>query len=507
MKSGSDNPHVAARSLLRMAYHHASRDEFLVEASRLVLRVLDAERLEIYKQDGQRWYLFEASADPPSYRLHRVEGPREAVGPDVAGLPLEIEPESRGRLQIRRRGGFSPSELSLAERVAQLLGAAIAAHRSRLALGERVKELTCMYAIARIAADSERPLAEMLDEIVQRLPAAWQYPELTTARLTIGDHHFVSPNFEEGPHRLSSAVRVGGSPPGILDVYYLERGRQAGLPDVLDQDPFLPEELNLIEGVAREIALIIERSRAEDERARLSEQVRQADRLATIGQLAAGVAHELNEPLSNILGFAQLAQKTDGLPGQTQLDLGRIVTASLYAREVVRKLMLFYRQEPTRRVTVPINRVVDDALALLETRCAEASIQIERELAVELPSTHGDPAQLQQVLVNLAVNAIQAMPEGGELRVTTALDNGRLVIRVRDTGVGMPEDVQRSMFLPFFTTKDVGQGTGLGLSVAHGIVTAHNGTIEVRSQPGLGTCMSVTLPPSAPDEAVAGGSR
>ena len=230
-----------------------------------------------------------------------------------------------------------------------------------------------------------------------------------------------------------------------------------------------------------------------------------ADRLATVGQLAAGIAHELNEPLANVLGFAQLAQKCPGLPQQVSHDLERIVNIALYAREIIRKLLLYARQVPSRRTRVDLNLVVEDGLYFLQSRCAKAGIELARSLSPDLPGIVGDPAQLKQVLVNLVVNAMQAMPEGGKLKVETRAANAQVWFNVEDTGIGMSEELTKQIFVPFFTTKEVGQGTGLGLPVVHGIVTSHGGSIKLESRAGHGTRFEVQLPVDGPADGKGSG--
>ncbi|MCK4341367.1 MAG: hypothetical protein KAY37_06560 [Phycisphaerae bacterium] len=241
--------------------------------------------------------------------------------------------------------------------------------------------------------------------------------------------------------------------------------------------------------------------RAEDQKSQLHQQLIHADRLATIGQLAAGVAHELNEPLGSILGFAQLAKKCPELPSPAEQDIEKIVTASLYAREVIKKLMVFARQMPPRSTRVDLIQVVEDALYFLEAQCAKKDIEVVRELAPGMPEITADPAQLKQVLVNLVVNATQAMPHGGTLTVSTRSSGSSVFLDVKDTGIGMSKETLEKVFLPFFTTKDVNEGTGLGLAVVHGIVTSHGGSIDVESQVGQGTRFEIRLPLCGPEEA------
>jgi signal transduction histidine kinase len=235
-------------------------------------------------------------------------------------------------------------------------------------------------------------------------------------------------------------------------------------------------------------------TREKGERSRLEEQLRQADRLATLGMLAAGTAHELNEPLGSILGFAQLCAKTPALPEPARRDLAKISKAALHAREIIKKLLLFARQTPPQLATVDLNAIVEEGVELLLPQCETRAIQVERELPWNLPPVVADPGQVRQVVLNLVVNAVQASPRGGRIRVSTSSDESHVQLLVEDFGSGMSEAVVEQIFLPFYTTKEVGQGTGLGLSVVHGIVSAHGGTVEVESAPGKGARFCVRLP-------------
>jgi len=168
--------------------------------------------------------------------------------------------------------------------------------------------------------------------------------------------------------------------------------------------------------------------------------------------------------------------------------------ASLHAREVVKKLMLFARQMPPQKIRVNLNRIIKEGLYFLESRCAKENIKVIRLLSGDLPDVKADPAQMTQVLVNIIVNAIQAMPDGGQLTIQTKSTQKSVSLIVEDTGMGMEEKVLKQIFLPFFSTKDVGKGTGLGMSVVHGIVTSHGGTINVDSRVGHGTRFEIQLP-------------
>lgn len=360
------------------------------------------------------------------------------------------------------------------------------------ALRERVKELTCLYGIAQIAGQPGLSLAEILRAIVELLPPAWQYPEITSARVILDESCYPTQGFRDGHRKQTADIVVNDTRRGAIEVVYAEEKPE------LDEGPFLEEERNLIDAIARQVALIVERKQVEEDRSRLEDQLRHADRLATIGMLAAGVAHEMNEPVGNILGFAQLAKRCPGLPEPARHDLQKIEAASLHTREIIKKLLVFARQMPPQKVRVDLNQVVEEGLCFFESRCAKEGVELVRSLAPDLPKVLADPAQLNQVLVNLVVNALQAMPEGGKLTVETRARRGQVLLIVEDTGTGMGEEVLERIFVPFFTTKDIGQGTGLGLPVAHGIVTSHGGSLKVESEVGRGTRFEIPLPVAGP---------
>jgi len=405
-------------------------------------------------------------------------------------VPIRIEKENIGLLELdsKSRGFYSKRDVEIFEGIAQTVSVALGYRRTQVELRERVKELMCLYGIAKIVEQESPSLREILQKIVMLLPPAWLYPEIASARIVLNDQTFATPDYKDGVHKQAAEIIVGGLQKGIVEVSYCEEKPE------LDEGPFLKEERNLIDTVAREIVLIIERTQIEKDKERLQEQLRHADRLATIGQLSAGVAHELNEPIGSILGFAQLIEKDPELSDQASLDIEKIKRASLHAREVIKKLMLFARQMPPQKTRVNMNQIVKDGLYFLESRCAKEGIKVVCHLFSPLPEITADQSQMTQVLVNTVVNAIQAMPNSGTLTIRTLASDEYVSLVVEDTGVGMDMTVMRKIFQPFFTTKDVGVGTGLGMSVVYGIVTSHGGLIDVESKIGKGTRIMIKLP-------------
>jgi signal transduction histidine kinase len=257
---------------------------------------------------------------------------------------------------------------------------------------------------------------------------------------------------------------------------------------------FLPEEIRLLKVVAQELSLVIQRASIEEDKGKLQAQLQHAERLAFVGELSAGIAHELNEPLGRVLGFAQLIKKAGSLNEQQEEDLERIIKASLYSREIIKKLMIFSRQMPQQITKVNLNTIVHNILYFIDVRFQSRGITIIKQLEANLPEMMADEVQMSQVLVNLITNAVYAMPAGGSIYVITKSNATNVKLIVKDTGVGMTTEVKHRIFEPFFTTKEVGQGTGLGLSVVQGIVDSHNGQIIVNTSPGKGTKFEIQLP-------------
>jgi len=317
----------------------------------------------------------------------------------------------------------------------------------------------------------------------------------------------------------AAVERAGAALLGRLMSGANERGEQAAIDlAMLHKDgSIVPVEMlavltvdadgrpNGVLGLTRDNA---ERQRAKEENAALHEQLRHSQKMETLGVLASGIAHDCNNLLTAILGTASAIKRRGRIGAETVENVERIENAARTASRLNKRLLGFARTEKSRRERVEMGVVVEDVIALLE-HAIDKRIRIQTFRSAKRAVVIGDRAQLGQVVLNLALNAADAMPNGGQLtfgiRLAEGVPAGRsgqreagprphVVAEVIDSGVGVPEKVRGRIFEPFFTTKPLGKGTGVGLSVACEIVERHGGSIAMQSQPGHGTTFRVWLP-------------
>jgi two-component system, NtrC family, sensor kinase len=230
------------------------------------------------------------------------------------------------------------------------------------------------------------------------------------------------------------------------------------------------------------------------QREHMEEQMTQTEKLTSLGLLAAGVAHEVNTPLAVISNYIQMLAKQLPANDPKQVLIEKIVKQTFRASEIVNNLLNFSRTGAAQAVDIDVNRVVEETLSLVAHPLKTSQIQVVRQLGEGLPAVRGSANKLQQVFLNLFLNARDAMPSGGMLEIRTGAHNGSVEVEIVDTGAGIPREHIHRIFDPFFTTKAVGRGTGLGLSVTYGIIKEHAGKIDVRSTPGKGTSFHVEFP-------------
>jgi len=230
-------------------------------------------------------------------------------------------------------------------------------------------------------------------------------------------------------------------------------------------------------------------------RIRLEEQLQQREKLSSIGLLAAGVAHEVNTPLTGVSSYTQLLLGMLSETDPKHALLQKIRNQAERATNIVNNLLNFSRTGgATEFSEVDLNEVLDDTLQLLEPQLRRNQIEIARVYDSDSPRVFGNSGKLQQVFTNLVLNARDAIPGGGRITISTAADRDSVVVEISDTGIGIASENVAKIYDPFYTTKGVGRGTGLGLAVSYGIVQEHSGHIGVESTPGRGTTFRITMP-------------
>jgi len=309
-------------------------------------------------------------------------------------------------------------------------------------------------------------------------------------------------------------VQLYGGPPGrksLLELDITDRGRSwakelqavIALGDVVrfDSAAFVPPSqdksymvravatpLKDVDGVIIGGVVVVEDI---TQRVKMERMLAAAERHAVIGKLAARVAHELNNPLDGIMRFVNLASTLSKDDAKMQMYLGETKKGLERMAGIVGSLLEFSRNTHRPRRNVHINDAIQESINSIKFKAEEMHVQIKADLAADLPELGCD---MTQVVLNLAKNALDAMPRGGTLAITSALSEGSIVVTVSDTGIGMSENVRKRIFDPFFTTKEPGKGTGLGLAICHDIVEKHQGSIGVTSAEGKGTAFTIKLP-------------
>lgn len=326
--------------------------------------------------------------------------------------------------------------------------------------------------------------------------AASRFPDLAEARLTVEGREYATPAFRRTEWCLLEPIRFGQKEVGTVEVCYRER------PPIREDELFLPEEQNLLQQLSEKISEMVQRRHTE-------EQLRQAQKMKAVGRLAGAVAHDLNNLLTVIKGRAQFGVEDLKESDPFRKDILEILEAADRAQNLTRQLLAFSRQLVATPRVVEASALLRTAEKMLQRLIGE-DVELNVTASAELGRVRVDPTQLDQVLMNLTINARDAMPGGGRLSIRAEnvdtlelplegrgepFKPGRYVrIQLTDTGAGMDPETQRKIFEPFFTTKPPGRGTGLGLSTVFGIVKQSGGFIRVASEEGVGSTFEVYLP-------------
>lgn len=352
-------------------------------------------------------------------------------------------------------------------------------------LRERIKELTCLYEVTSIMNDTITKKFELtLIRIAKSLKKAFQFPEMIDVAIQVKSYNISTGRKKINKLGLGSEIRIFNKTEGKVIVFHANAERVI----------FLKEEQDLLDNVAMKLGNHMERIEVDESENSLRRQMERADRLVILGELTAGIAHELNTPLANILGFAELL-KSDlrtNLPAVN--DLEKIIQNSIFSREVVKKLMFFACEMPQEMKQVNLVPTIKGAIDLLDSSFRKKEVKYIVKIAKKDILLRADPIQLTQIIFNLCMNAIYFTPPKGLVTITALENSSSIVIEIKDEGKGIDKAALDKVFQPFFTTKPVGEGSGLGLSVVHGIVTSHKGTITVNNNTKKGSCFKVTLP-------------
>lgn len=431
---------------------------------------------------------------------------RDAAGNVTAyqGFLQDITERKQAELEIRRRNRELMVLNSIAQTLTESLDLTDSLYRTLRQMAELFSlDTTSLYLFDKTSTNLRRVAAAgHRSEYSRQFPAVSVKPELLQH---IKDAHATFISAQGLP--LPTVFRDVQIKEGIATAYIVilwSKDRVIGGLAVGARTPreFSPADVNLLIAVGSQISNAIDRAilyeetrQAYENLRRTQEQLLHSERLAAVGQLISGVAHELNNPLTAILGYSQLLTSSGQLGPQGVEYSEKLYKQAQRTHRIVQNLLSFARQHKPERVPVKMNQALEETLALRDYDLRMHNIRVHLDLATDLPVTAADPHQLQQVFLNMVNNAVDAILEcstEGDLWVRTGMEGERLVVEFTDSGPGV-KDPSR-VFDPFYTTKPVGKGTGLGLSICYGIVTEHGGTIRVRNVPAGGACFTIELP-------------
>lgn len=356
-------------------------------------------------------------------------------------------------------------------------------------LGERVKELNCINETSKFTANPNMSTEQVLKGIVELIPPAWQYPEITCARILFKEEEYGTPNWKDTEYKQSVDIFINDEKKGAVEVAYLEERPKT------DEGPFVSEERDLIDALAREIEAFIKRKNTEDEvkiyMKKLEQKNNELDEYTYI------VSHDLKAPLITIQGFADLLRKKYG----NQLDekglqyIDNLVTASNNLNTLITDLLEYSRagRKEIRPARISLKEAVERSLVSLQGIMNETGAKIT--VSDDLPEIIYDPIRLGQVLNNLLSNALKySSPERiPEIEVGSSNNGEDIILWIRDNGMGMKKESAAKIFEPFVRLTNEKKGTGIGLSIVKTIVERHGGKIWVESEPGEGSTFYMTI--------------
>ncbi|WP_394775721.1 sensor histidine kinase [Flavobacterium sp.] len=352
-------------------------------------------------------------------------------------------------------------------------------------LRERVKELTCLYEISQTISRADCIHRSVFKKIISSTKKAWKYNKDAKVTIQIPDYILATLQEDEETVYQSSTIFVSNNKVGYIKVHYPEAKYT-----IRD---FLQEEQKLLDTIALEIGNYIEKFQNLEKKQLLMRTLERIDRLSILGEMTAGIAHELNTPLHNILGYAELI-KSSNIDPEIDDDISTVINSVIYSREIVKKILNFSCEMPQHLELKEIKPIVTFALSFLNQNFQGKSIKSQLIFQDDTITAKVDSVQLTQLLFNLILNAIHASPEKSTIQTIIECDDQNLFITIADQGSGIPDAIKEKVFEPFFTTKTANNGSGLGLSVVHGIVKNHQGEITILDNSPSGTNFIIQIP-------------
>ncbi|MDX1328168.1 MAG: HAMP domain-containing sensor histidine kinase [Arenibacter sp.] len=354
-------------------------------------------------------------------------------------------------------------------------------------LKERIKELTCMYEVTSIIVNCDYDqMEDALKGIMRCLQKAFRHNKDAHIALVTDQYSMKTDQFPQRNVALKSNVEVFNKKVGYIQVAYPSPSYAVS--------NFLLEEKKLLQNICMEVGNLLERKQIKDKEDLVKRKMEHTDRLSILGEITAGMAHELNTPLANILGFSELLKARIKEDSEANRDLDKIINSAIFSREVVKKLMFFACEMPQQMDLVNIVPIVSDAFNLMQPSLKSKKIKGELSFSGESIFLRVDAIQLTQVVFNLMLNAIYFAPQRSVIRLFITEKEDGVEMLIEDQGPGIAPSIREKVFEPFYSTKPTGEGSGLGLSVVHGIVKSHRGTIEYRPNIPKGTIFVIQFP-------------
>lgn len=352
-----------------------------------------------------------------------------------------------------------------------------------LSLKERIKELSCLYEISSIIVNADSTKIEAtIKAIALRLKKGFYLSDNTEVLIETPSNTYKTGTINNKNFIISNIILFNK-----IEGKIIASQKEAN-------SKFLKEEQPLLDNVALKLGNLLERLEIQKNETSLKRQMERVDRLGILGEITAGIAHELNTPLANILGFAELLKETIKEDKQASKDLNKIIKNTIFSREVVKKLMFFACEMPQEMKQVNIVPSIKNAITLLDASFKKANVKYIVKIEEEALILRADKIQLTQIIFNLIINAIYFSSKNGLVIIEAYQTQDHIVLKVIDEGKGIFKENLEKIFHPFFSTKPTGDGSGLGLSVVHGIVISHNGTITAKNNKEKGATFTVKLP-------------